>query len=163
MPGNALQGWHPGELSVQKKLGYAEAVQNHWQITENSMREQHRIFHTSNLHFIPVTTMDNLGRPWASIVTGANGKIGFIKSPDANTLLLNTRLWDGEPLLETIKALQNRDPESDALLPERFLTAGVGIEYSTRRRNKFAGELVAAKQVAGMDWELTCHVTEALG
>ena len=158
----ALQGWHPGELEMQRKLGYADAVSDRWQLAENFMQEQHRIFHTSNLPFIPITTSDDSGRPWASIVAGATGEIGFVRSPDANTLIIKTRLWNGEPLLNTIETWLDlkRRQKAD---PERFLTAGLGIEFTTRRRNKFAGLITAVKQVTQLDYELKLCIDETLG
>ncbi len=158
----ALQGWHPGEVAVQRKLGFADAVSDRWRAVENRMREQHQIFHTSNLPFIPVTTTDEDGRPWASIVAGATGEIGFVQSPDTNTLIINTRIWDGEPLADTLKAWVDRS-NRQAQTPQRFLTAGLGIEFPTRRRNKFAGYITAVKQVTDLDYQVSLRVTEALG
>lgn len=158
----ALQGWHPGELFVQQKLGYDQAVSERWRLTENFMREQHRIFHSSNLNFIPITTADAQGRPWASILSGVTGEIGFVKCPDPNTMLANIRLWEGDPLLETLRVWM--DPKQRrASHPERFLIAGVGIEYTTRRRNKFAGLIKTVKQLSQLDYEVTLYVNEALG
>ena len=158
----ALRGWHAGEAAVQQKLGYLEAVADRWQLSENFMREQHRIFHTSNLPFIPVTTTDDAGRPWAALLAGANGQIGFVKSPDSNTLVARVRLWEGDPLLETCRVWL--DPEKRiAANPERFLTAGIGIEFTTRRRNKFAGRIQAVKKLAELDYEILIHVEETLG
>lgn len=126
------------------------------------MREQHRIFHTSHLYFVPLTTSDDDGRPWASLLAGANGEIGFITSPDSNTLVVRTRLWAGDPLLDTLHAWLDPD-RRQAAHPERFLIAGVGIEFSTRRRNKFAGYIRSVRQITDMDFELTLFINEALG
>ncbi|KAJ2973955.1 hypothetical protein NQ176_g6312 [Zarea fungicola] len=156
----ALHGWHDGEIIVQQKLGYREAVAQAWRVTESSMREQHRIFHTSNLHFVPLTTSDGDGRPWASLLAGSRGEIGFIKSPDSNTLLVQARLWEGDPLLETLRAWLDPDTRR-AAHAERFLIAGVGIEFSTRRRNKFAGYIRWVRQITEMDFELTLFINEA--
>lgn len=68
------------------------------------MREQHRISHTSNLPFILVTTVDGSGRPWAAVVAGAGSDTGFVESPDAGSLTVAARLWDGDPLLDTVRA-----------------------------------------------------------
>lgn len=157
-----LHGWHPGELAIQQKLGYAEAVEGRWRLAENTMREQHRIFHTSNIPFLPVTTMTNDSRVWASILTAPDGNMGYIRSPDDKTLVITAGLWEGEPMLDTLKDLT--DPKSrQSAMEHRFLAAGVGIEYSTRRRNKFAGEITGAKHNGGAEWEITCTVNEALG
>ncbi|KAJ5369274.1 uncharacterized protein N7496_009034 [Penicillium cataractarum] len=158
----ALHGWHPGELAIQRKLGFADAVRDHWSIVGNFMPAQHRIFHTSNLPFIPVTIQDDHGRPWASIVSGLTGSVGFVKSPDARTLSVLARLWEGDPLLDAIrtwKSLKGRDH----ITSEKFLTAGLGIEFSTRRRNKFAGHIRGVQQVSEFDYEIDLAVTETIG
>ncbi|KAH8806134.1 hypothetical protein F5884DRAFT_886701 [Xylogone sp. PMI_703] len=158
-----VQGWHPGELALQQKLNYADGIRDHWTHIENGMREQHRIFHTSNLPFIPITTIDDYGRPWGSIVAGATGEIGFVKSPDINTLTVNARLWEGDPLVDTVRAsIKSKDQQTGT--SERFLTAGLGIEFPTRRRNKFAGRIRGVRPgTTDLDCELDLQVTQAVG
>lgn len=158
----ALQGWHPGEVAVQRRLGFADAVSHRWRNITKHMPEQHRLFYTSNLHFIPVTTIDEYGRPWASIMAGPVGDIGFVESPNHQTLSITTRLWDGDPLLDTAASwLGNKS--SAAENSERFLTAGLGIEFSTRRRNKFAGRIENVCHVANSGLRFDINVSEALG
>jgi predicted pyridoxine 5'-phosphate oxidase superfamily flavin-nucleotide-binding protein len=118
----ALQGWHPGEVALQRELGYADGVSEKWANIDNDMREQHHIFHTSNLPFIPITTLDDRGRPWGSVLAGPIGEMGFVKSPDAQTLTVDARVWDGEPLLSTIRTWVCQQDRKVAA-PERFLTA----------------------------------------
>jgi predicted pyridoxine 5'-phosphate oxidase superfamily flavin-nucleotide-binding protein len=161
----ALSNWHPGEREVQRKLGYADDVRDRWTAVENAMREQHRIFHTSKLPFLPLTTIDTQGRPWASIVAGATGEIGFVKSPNARTLVLNAKLWDGDPLLDMARAwLMPANGEKVHL--ERSLTAGLGIEFPTRRRNKFAGRIrgvEGGRDPKCLEYQFDLEVTQALG
>jgi predicted pyridoxine 5'-phosphate oxidase superfamily flavin-nucleotide-binding protein len=158
----ALKGWHAGEISLQRQLGYEEAVSDRWTYVESIMREQHRIFHTSNLPFIPLTTLDDHGRPWGSIMAGAAGEIGFVTSPDDQTLVMNVRLWDGEPFLSSTKAWLDPNKRHKAVM-ERFLIAGIGIEFPTRRRNKFAGRVVRVDARTEWEYEVTFRVTQALG
>jgi len=161
----ALQGWHPGEVSVQQRYGFADAVRNSWRVTKNFMREQHRVFHTSNLPFIPITTFDDRGRLWGSIVAGATGEIGFVTSPNTKTLIMNARLWNlwaGDPLLDTIR-MWTESKSRHASTPERFLMAGLGIELSTRRRNKFAGRIRGIESRSDLDFRFDLEVQEALG
>ncbi|KAJ5387001.1 hypothetical protein N7509_009542 [Penicillium cosmopolitanum] len=134
----ALHGWHPGEVAIQRHLGFADAVSDSWPIVARSMPDQHRLFHTSNLNFIPVTTIDKHGRPWASIMAGPGGEIGFVTSPSRQTLSIVARLWDGDPILETVAAWMK---DSGIYETDSHLIAGLGIEFSTRRRNKFAGRI----------------------
>ncbi|KAL6694414.1 hypothetical protein J3F84DRAFT_376771 [Trichoderma pleuroticola] len=159
---SGLKGWHPGEVAMQTKLGFADAMSSTWQKIEDRMREQHRIFHTSNLPFIPITTLDDEGRPWASIVAGADGEIGFVEGPDLKTLTVNARLWPGEPLLDTLNQWADRNGQSPTS-PERYLTAGIGIEFPTRRRNKFAGFIQDVKRTTNMDFRLNLQVDQTTG
>ncbi|KAJ5598886.1 hypothetical protein N7510_011836 [Penicillium lagena] len=158
---SSLKGWHPGEVAVQHKLGFDEAVRTGWQLNENSMREQHRTFHTTNLPFIPVTTIDSRGRPWASILVGADGEIGFVRSPNAHTLTVKSRLWPGEPLIQTVETWLARRQHKPIQM--RYLTAGLGIELATRRRNKFAGHISDVTKVGTYDFDLTLTVNQTLG
>ncbi|KAM0263890.1 hypothetical protein ACHAQJ_000925 [Trichoderma viride] len=159
---SGLQGWHPGEVAMQTKLGYADAMSSTWHLIENSMREQHRIFHTSNLPFIPITTLDDEGRPWASLVAGSDGEIGFVEGPDLKTLIVNARLWPGEPLLDTLNKWVDGNGQNPTT-PERYLTAGLGIEFTTRRRNKFAGFIQDVKRTTDMDFRLSLQVNQTTG
>ncbi|EAU33071.1 conserved hypothetical protein [Aspergillus terreus NIH2624] len=164
MPISTLQGWHPGEVSIQRQLGYAAAVSSRWTAVENQLREQHQIFHTSNLSFIPLTTTDDDGRPWAGIAAGSTGQVGFVESPGLKTLVFRARLWDGDPLLETLrKRKSSRSSHGETATEERYLTAGLGIEFSTRRRNKFAGRLERVKAITEQDYVFEVGITEALG
>ncbi|GLA03050.1 hypothetical protein AnigIFM60653_002646 [Aspergillus niger] len=161
----ALQGWHPGEVAIQRQLGYATAVSSHWTAVENQLREQHQLFHTSNLPFIPLTTTDADGRPWAGIVAGSTGTIGFVESPSLKSLVFRAKLWDGDPMLETLREwkLLEDDQIKGPILQERLLTAGLGIEFSTRRRNKFAGKIDMVKARSDQDYDFGVEITEALG
>ncbi|KAL4880766.1 hypothetical protein BJY04DRAFT_228157 [Aspergillus karnatakaensis] len=154
MPSSGVQGWHPGETAIQTALGFAPSIASRYRNIENQMREQHRIFHTSNLPFIPLTVIDKKGRPWASIAAGKSGEIGFVDGPDLRTLRVRGRWWLGDPGVDAVKG---------------GLTAGLGIEFSTRRRNKFAGFIrnlhvqddgVTEK---GVDYTLEIEVNEAVG
>ncbi|KAJ5590220.1 hypothetical protein N7450_004192 [Penicillium hetheringtonii] len=156
----ALQGWHPGEVTIQRQLGFEDAVKDSWRIVSNNMPSQHRIFHTSNLNFIPVTTIDQDGRPWASIMAGLGGEIGFVQSPSARELTITAQLWDGDPLLDTATAWVN---PQDINHHERQLIAGLGIELSTRRRNKFAGKIESIQSLKNSIFRFAVNVNEALG
>ncbi|KAB8224314.1 hypothetical protein BDV33DRAFT_188289 [Aspergillus novoparasiticus] len=162
MATTALHGWHPGEISIQRKLGYTDAVKDAWPTIRNIMPEQHRVFHTSKLPFIPITTVDEDGRPWAAIVTGSTGEPGFVHSPDSQNLSIHAHLWDGDPLLDTVKAWV--DPSSAlSTISQRSLAAGLGIEFSTRRRNKFAGTIQSVECQSNLDYKLHLRVTQTTG
>lgn len=154
----ALQGWHPGEVAIQQHLGFADAVSDRWRAVGKIMPDQHRLFHTSNLNFIPLTVIDKHGRPWASIMAGAGGEIGFVRSPDPRTLSIRALTWNGDPLLDTANAWINEKDRT-----ERYLTAGLGIEFSTRRRNKFAGLIKNIYPLGDTNFRFDINVNEALG
>ncbi|KAL5359462.1 hypothetical protein BJX96DRAFT_58390 [Aspergillus floccosus] len=161
---SALQGWHPGEASIQRQLGYAAAVSSRWAAVENQLREQHQKFHTSNLPFIPLTTTDDDGRPWAGIAAGSTGQVGFVESPSLKTLVFRAKLWEGDPILETLKKLESfQSSGENTKEEERYLTAGLGIEFSTRRRNKFAGRIERVKAITEQDYVFEVEINEALG
>ncbi|KAG1728902.1 hypothetical protein EDB19DRAFT_1745127 [Suillus lakei] len=151
VPLPALRGWHPGEQAVQAIIHLPERVA----ITAivDRLPEQHRIFHTSRLHFLPVTTLDQQGRPWASILCSNDGMPSFISSPTDASLTVKARLWPGDPIIQNCTVqLHDKKP----------LFSGIGLEVSTRRRNKFAGH-ISNVSFRDLDVDLTLAVTQALG
>ncbi|KAF5356352.1 hypothetical protein D9756_004405 [Leucocoprinus leucothites] len=150
----ALNGWHPGEAVVQGIMNLPARVSI--AAVVNHLPEQHRIFHTTRLFFLPVTTLDKHGRPWVSILSSRNGKPEFISSPDATTLRIQAYVWDNDPIIHNVVGGWNASPGKNALI------SAIGIEVSTRRRNKFAGRIFNA---ALEDRTLTIDlkVNQALG
>lgn len=119
--------FHAGELEVQRRLGVDESI-GAWasQVIRDAMPEQHRDFYRE-LPFLVAAARDRSGRPWATLLAGAPG---FVESPDPRRL-----------------SIRNGLPAGDAL--EGELEAGVdlgllGIELSTRRRNRVNGRLLEA-------------------
>ncbi|CAE7197005.1 unnamed protein product [Rhizoctonia solani] len=111
---------------------------------------QHRTFHTSNIAFLPLTTLDSHARPWVSLVASKSGKPGFVESPSEVELIINADVWEGDPVRDNLKEGKGK------------LVAGVGVEWATRRRNKVAGV------VRNVDWDgasmkLDLKVTQTLG
>ena len=151
-----VQGWHRGERAIQKKVGFDGVMTMAWTWIDEEMPEEHREFHTTRLPFIPVTTLDDEGRPWSCILAGASGEPGFASSSVArwNQLDMKVRVWDGEPFAENIQRYW-----SDG----KVLFAGIGIEFSTRRRNKFAGYVSAAEKCGSDEYNITTVVNQAIG
>ncbi|KAF8878469.1 hypothetical protein CPB84DRAFT_1794099 [Gymnopilus junonius] len=134
----ALKGWHRGEHIVRQRLGYDKLPETalFYLRIHAEMPEQHSTFYSTRLEFLPVCILDKDGRPWSSILADKGGELGFVRHPRFNTLDITAKLWAGEPLWKTLKAIERgQDPA---------LIAGVGVEVSTRRRNKFAGKIVKA-------------------
>ncbi|KAL4750348.1 hypothetical protein BDW72DRAFT_176016 [Aspergillus terricola var. indicus] len=153
----ALQGWHPGETKLHSLLHFPSSIATRYTAIESQLREQHRIFHTSNLPFIPLTVVDKDGRPWASIAAGRSGEIGFVSSPDLKTLVFGVRVWAGEPLAGILQGWNGKEDGVGTL------TAGLGIEFTTRRRNKFAGAIRDVRVTGEGEYVVRVEVNEALG
>ena len=150
----ALNGWHPGERIVHQQLGHDadHSIMSQYRHIDGDLPGDHATFHSTRLPFVPVTTLDSDGRPWASILAGRDGKPGFIRSPRYSVLEVEAHLWPGDPLLHT----------ADTFGTAGMLVAGIGIEFPTRRRNKFAGRVTRLERrgsTISMDWT----VNEAIG
>jgi hypothetical protein len=148
-----IKSWQAGELVLHHKLSVA------WRgLTAYPPPERH-VFpcSTSNLPFLPVTTLDACGRPWTSILAGADGKTGFTThSPCKTELEIAARLWEGEPLYDlsqgTSKGKNNREVS----------VSGIGIDLKARKcyRN-FVGTLVELSRV-GEGVKLRLRVNQSL-
>ncbi|KAF8625933.1 hypothetical protein AX17_006659 [Amanita inopinata Kibby_2008] len=151
----ALNGWHPGERIIFTKLGFTSDpdVMNMWTHVDAEMSAQHQQFYVNRLPFIPIAVLDASGRPWGSILTGKSGKPGFMTSPTPTLLTAESKSWPGDPLLEITK------PEALAARHNELLISGIGIESSTRKRNKFAGKITKIEPVEGETDSLNLELT----
>ncbi|KAJ6625412.1 hypothetical protein B0H10DRAFT_2161916 [Mycena sp. CBHHK59/15] len=151
----ALNGWHPGENIIHHKLNTFNdyGVSNLFMSISGDLPPEHAEFHSTCLPFVPVTTLDELGRPWGSILASKDGKPGFIRAPRYSMLTVDANLWVGEPLIENSKLFGRDGP---------MLVAGIGIEFATRRRNKFAGA-ISRLETANNSTKLEFRVNEAIG
>ena len=149
----ALQGWHRGERAIHKKLGFYGPMATAYTWIDAEMPEQHRTFHTQQLPFIPVTTVDQEGRPWSCILAGPSGEPGWVSSPHWDSLVMNAHVWEGDPFKENINAYG---------AGEKVLIAGIGIEFPTRRRNKFAGHVSEVRK-HGDTYKIKTVVNQAIG
>lgn len=123
----AASPFHPGEMAVQTLAGSREAMAEVGaRLIRTAMPEQHRQFF-AQLPFLVVGALDADGQPWATLL---NGTPGFAHSPD--------------PTLLRVDALP---PETDPLYGAMTPGAPVGmlgLEPSTRRRNRVNGPIVDA-------------------
>ncbi|EJT99802.1 hypothetical protein DACRYDRAFT_68677, partial [Dacryopinax primogenitus] len=145
-------GWHPGERAVQSLLALPQLVPP--TAIVQALPKQHAIFHSTRLHFVPVTTLDCDSRPWTSILTAPDGTTGFISSSAETRLTIDAGLWPGDPIANNLTQ-RRKDGE-------KVLVSGVGVELSTRRRNKFGGHVIEVA-LEDMRLHLEMHVNEALG
>jgi uncharacterized protein len=103
------------------------------QVVRSYMPQEHREFHTA-LPFLVAAARDQLGRPWATILTGAEG---FVSSPDSRHLEIAASPTTGD-------ALENQ------------LAAGtdvglLGIDLGNRRRNRLNGR-VGSRRAEGFSF-----------
>jgi hypothetical protein len=151
----ALHGWHPGESSMQDLLNLTPHVRFAYSLVRDHLPDQHRTFHTSNIAFVPLTTLDSEGRPWVSLVASSAGTTGFVSSPSEVELVVEADVWPGDPIVRNFHGVGGKSPAG-------ALISGVGIEWATRRRNKFAGVVKDINFESGK-MRLDMRVTQTLG
>ena len=124
--------FHHGEREIQSRYGVRDQLESIGQrFIRNYMPGEHRQFF-AQLPFLLLGSVDNSGRPWASVLVG---RPGFASSPDPRTLQIEAPQIFGDPLSGN-------------------LTVGsqvgiLGIEYETRRRNRMTGKIASISD-AGM-------------
>ena len=117
--------FHRGEQEAQSRAGMREKMESIGQrVIRDFMIEQHREFF-DQLPFIVIGAVDQNGLPWASILAGS---VGFLSSPDSQTLRVNAHPLPEDPLANAI-----REGADVGLL---------GIDLHTRRRNRLNGRIV---------------------
>ncbi|OUL78626.1 pyridoxamine 5'-phosphate oxidase family protein [Paraburkholderia hospita] len=143
-----LNGWgldtspfHADELAAQRLAGVdSQANSSGRRSIRRYMPDQHREFFAQQ-PFMVFGGVDASGQPWATIRTG---EPGFVSSPDARTLRIDSRALPGDPL--------GPRWQTGAMI------GGLGIQPHTRRRNRINGV------VTGVDGDMvTLEVTQSFG
>ncbi|MFC1664167.1 pyridoxamine 5'-phosphate oxidase family protein, partial [Pseudomonadota bacterium] len=133
--------FHRGEREIQSRQGVREQTEKIGQrFVHSHLPDQHQAFYRQ-LPYLLVGTIDDHGRPWASIMAG---RPGFIQAPDAHKLSIDARPIYGDPLNDTLSPG----------VPIGLL----GIEYHSRRRNRVNGKVVSLN-----DGQLQVSVDQAFG
>ena len=114
------------------------------------MPDQHSEFF-GHLSYFGVSTVDTDGRPWATIIVGSPTTLIHAVSP--TQLNISAHLPEGDPFLSSIISTKQATC--------RYF-AGVGVDFSNRRRNKVAGFITAAN-VLGSVLRMTLTTNESLG
>lgn len=115
--------FHAGERAVQERLGVRERVDKMAGGVRDFMPDQHREFFET-LPFMITASAGSDGSLWASLLLG---EPGFARAPTPERLELRPELLPGDPLRENLRAGA----------PLGLL----GIELSTRRRNRVNGTI----------------------
>ncbi|MEZ4333833.1 MAG: pyridoxamine 5'-phosphate oxidase family protein [Myxococcota bacterium] len=116
--------WHAGERTMQALIGVAERMEQVGRrVIRDFMPDQHRAFYASQSSIV-IGAVDPAGRAWATWLEGAPG---FMTSPDPRRLELAGLPAPGDP--------------TRAGLAEGAAVGLLGIELSTRRRNRLNGQV----------------------
>ncbi len=133
--------FHRGEQALQARVGLDEQLgMIGARIMRPAMPDEHRQLF-EKLPFVLLGALDAERRPWATVLVG---RPGFVRTPDATSLVLGAR-----PLTEGALPLSLEPGAAVGLL---------GIEPATRRRNRVNG-LVEASDGAS----LRVHVGQSFG
>lgn len=117
-----METFHAGERAVQKRAGVASRMAEVGpRVIRSFMPDQHRAFFTE-LPWLVAGMVDGAGQPWASALAGPPG---FMRSPDAVTLRVDSLPRTGDPL--------------QPLLYEGASIGLLGMQPHTRRRNRMNG------------------------
>ncbi len=121
--------FHRGELEIQDRLGVRERVHSYApRFIRDHMPTEHSEFF-AQLPQLIVGSVDDQGRPWASMMVG---RPGFISSPEPTIMSISARPLYGDPLNDNLKITS----------PLGFL----GIEFHSRRRNRLNGKIMALNE-----------------
>lgn len=106
--------FHPGELLIQSRQGVSglAATRGRAMIRGDLDERSQSLFRSAS--FAAVGARDELGRPWATVLSG---EPGFIDTPTARRLSLDAKLGDSDPLSRALAkvaevALLAIDPEN---------------------------------------------------
>ena len=132
---------HHGERRVQlRRHAPAELARVIPDYIHTEMPQQHAEFF-AGLDYLPLATLDHRGRPWASILvtqSPSDPAIG-IKVNATGGLQINSRVSLLDPFVRALVDARNDGSSAGRLF------AGVGVDFSNRRRNKLAGTIHSAK------------------
>ena len=121
-----ISPFHSGELKAQARTGSGDVSKWAKGFIRDYLPEQHRAFYES-LPFLVVSGSDAQGQTWVTLLDGPEG---FVRSPDAGLITLDTKIDPTDPLAAVFQA------ETDIGV--------LGIELASRRRNRFSGVMRAA-------------------
>ena len=116
--------FHRGEKEAHRLAGVVEAAERLGaRLVQEAMPDQHREFF-QQLPLLFVGSLDERGRPWASVMVG---EPGFAHSPNSRRLVVSATPLPHDPLGDNLKAGSQ--------------LGLLGLEFPTRRRNRVNGEV----------------------
>lgn len=125
--------FHEGELEAQRRANVGDVASWAGGFIRDHMPDQHRAFFTA-LPFMVVAGGDSTDRPWVTLL---EGREGFVRSPDPYSLSVDATLHPNDPL-------------HGSFIPGASVGM-LGIELSTRRRNRLNGVVTGAGKTLAID------------
>jgi len=120
----ATSPFHAGEQTIQRRAGVRDRIELKGRaVIRDYMPEQHRTFFAA-LPFMVVGLADQNGHPWATTLSGPPG---FMNSSQEDLLAIKAWVDRGDPLHSCIR--------------DGAPVGGLGIDFSTRRRNRINGRI----------------------
>ncbi|WP_240932864.1 pyridoxamine 5'-phosphate oxidase family protein [Pelagibius litoralis] len=120
--------FHAGEQAAQERAGLRDKMEGVGRrVIRDYLPDQHRAFY-GLLPFLLVGSVDEAGRPWASLLAGPPG---FLSTPDARSLDVAALPLPGDPLSDGLK--------------EGAELGVLGILPASRRRNRLTGTVSALR------------------
>lgn len=116
--------WHAGEIAMHEHAGVAQRLGEIGnRVIRDHLIDQHREFYPK-LPFVVLGSVDDNGDAWATLRAA---KPGFLQTPDEHTLSVALARDDADP--------------ADAGMNDGDAIGVLGIELSTRRRNRLNGTI----------------------
>ena len=118
----------------------------------------------SQLELIPIAALDSQGRPWASIVSNKNGKLGYVRpmldrDERRSKLVLTVPVPEEHPLRFALEGGATSKVEGG----EKKLMASVGVMLHNRRRNKLSGWIESAEAGEGDLMKVVLGISNTMG
>ena len=133
--------FHAGEKTLQEQHGVREQMETFGrQVIRSYLPDQHQAFY-QQLPFVFIGYADDEGNPWA---TALFGEPGFMHSPDAESLRINTQPVRHDPINDTLKL--------------NTKLGLLGLEPNSRRRNRLAGYVTTVDEAG-----VSIQVDQAFG
>ncbi|WP_216825121.1 hypothetical protein [Agarilytica rhodophyticola] len=154
-----MHSLHKGERYIQKRrhtpIELTEQIPNY---IYTDMPQQHADFYRE-LPYLPLAVLDEQGRPWASLLvtkSNSDSSVG-IQVSLKNALNIVSPVNNFDPFIRALKQIDFASGNEDVYF------AGVGIDFSNRRRNKIAGKIQSAEFDSASKLSLSLASNEHLG
>ena len=119
---DAKSPFHRGETEIQSRLGIQETIEKLGRRMIRDRIPQKNLDFFARLPLLTIGSVDESGRPWASVLAG---KPGFVRATDDRTLAVRARPVYGDPLNKTLSAGAD--------------IGALGLDFETRGRFRVNG------------------------